>query len=286
VTRRATFRGDSRPSWPGWIGPAGFLGGLALSVALAASALAVLRAAGGTADSPVGNLIATVAQDAVFLAIAVGLAALTGPAAVSRLGLRPGPLRASVGYVIGVGVAFYVFLGIYSALVDPGQPQTILEDFGTRQSTGLLIASAVLLVVIAPIAEELFFRGLVYGALRSWIGPVAAALSVSTIFGLLHFTGGGTALIVPPLIMLSLAFCLLYQRTGTLYAPIALHAMNNATAFASQTRSAAGIALGAGCAGLLITGCVAVAHRQARNRTSLASGNDARFPAPSKDPSR
>lgn len=286
MTPSAISPGDHRSSWPGWVGPAGFLGGMALSVALAASALAILQATGGKADSPVANLIATVAQDAVFVAIAIGLAALTGPAAASRLGLRPGPLRASIGSVIAVGVAFYVFLGIYSALVDPGQPQTILEDFGTSQSTGLLIASAVVLVVIAPIAEELFFRGLVYGALRSSIGPVAAALSVSTIFGLLHFTGGGTGLIVAPLIVLGVAFCLLYQRTGTLYAPIALHAINNAGAFASQSHSATGVTLSAGCAGLVIAGCLVVARRQTRNQASPHSSDAARLPTTSPDRSR
>jgi membrane protease YdiL (CAAX protease family) len=93
----------------------------------------------------------------------------------------------------------------------------------------------VMIICVAPFAEEFFFRGFFYGALRTRFSVLVAAAIDGALFGLIHFEGGSDGLlIVPPLAFLGFVFCLVYERTRTLYATIALHSVNNAIAYAAQ----------------------------------------------------
>ena len=74
-----------------------------------------------------------------------------------------------------------------------------------------------MVIVVAPIAEEFFFRGFFYRALRSRLGILAAAAIDGLVFGLIHFTGSDTLELLPILGALGFMFCLVYERTGTLY---------------------------------------------------------------------
>ena len=87
--------------------------------------------------------------------------------------------------------------------------------------------------MVAPLVEELFFRGFLYRALRTRYPVVLAAIVDGAVFGLIHFEGGGgdALLLLPPLALLGVIFCLVYERTGTLWSVIGMHAFNNALAF-------------------------------------------------------
>ena len=62
-----------------------------------------------------------------------------------------------------------------------------------------------------------------------------AAVIDGLVFGLIHFEGGTDGLlIVPPLAVLGIVFCLVYERTRSLYPVIALHSLNNSIAYAAQ----------------------------------------------------
>lgn len=87
----------------------------------------------------------------------------------------------------------------------------------------LVVATA---VVIAPVAEELFFRGILQTRLgdvfpRRFVGVVVAAVC----FGLVHSTQPAAVL---PLTMMGLILGMVYERTGSLIAPILVHALFNA----------------------------------------------------------
>jgi uncharacterized protein len=84
--------------------------------------------------------------------------------------------------------------------------------------------------VIAPIAEEFFFRGYFFGALRSWKGVWPAAILTGLVFGAIH-VGSAPVPFLVPLAVFGFILCLLYWRTGSLYPCIALHALNNSLAF-------------------------------------------------------
>lgn len=80
--------------------------------------------------------------------------------------------------------------------------------------------------VMAPLAEELFFRGLVFGYLRRW-GFIRALLMSTGIFVLAHSFSGF------PLVQLvgGVVFGLCYEKERSLWAPIVIHAAGNITLF-------------------------------------------------------
>ena len=89
-----------------------------------------------------------------------------------------------------------------------------------------LASSFILVVILAPLIEEMVFRGLLFSRLtKKWDITVATVVS-SLFFGLLHFP-------LNPIgaFLLGIVACVLYARTRTLLVPIALHAMNNLIAW-------------------------------------------------------
>jgi uncharacterized protein len=114
-----------------------------------------------------------------------------------------------------------------------------------------------MVVCVAPVAEEFFFRGFFYRALRSRYSLVVAAAIDGLLFGVIHFdfSSADALLILPPLAVLGFVFCLVYERTGSLYPVIALHAINNSLAYGDQ---ADGWEVSAVLGPLMILACVLV----------------------------
>ena len=79
-------------------------------------------------------------------------------------------------------------------------------------------------IVVAPICEEVIFRGYLYGVAKRYCGPVAAALCTALIFAAAH----ASLVALLPLALFGLLLAWLYERTGSLWAPIAAHACFNA----------------------------------------------------------
>jgi membrane protease YdiL (CAAX protease family) len=79
-------------------------------------------------------------------------------------------------------------------------------------------------VVAAPLFEELFFRGFAYPVLKQRIGAAWALVTISAVFALIHFHLPSMA----PLFALSIGLGIVYEMTGSLLAPIAMHALFNA----------------------------------------------------------
>ena len=95
-----------------------------------------------------------------------------------------------------------------------------------------------MVICVAPVAEEFFFRGFFYRALRSRWSVLGAAAIDGLLFGVIHydFAGADALLILPPLAILGFIFCLVYERTGSIYPTIAMHSLNNAIAFGVHRR--------------------------------------------------
>ena len=93
-------------------------------------------------------------------------------------------------------------------------------------------------------AEEFFFRGFFYKALRSRLSVYVAAAIDGLVFGGIHYTGPEVLSLLPILMVLGFIFCLVLERTGTLFAVIPLHAINNGISYASTVHGSAGVSLG------------------------------------------
>lgn len=225
-------------SWPVWSAAIALLGGLVLAavggllVDLPALAFGVEISSSHT---PPGLAIAdTVVQDVAFVLAAVYCAQMGGRAVHSwQFGLRP-PARGwwkAGGWVLALIALFFVLSVIWSVLFNP-EEEDLLKQLGSNEGAALLILSAGLTCVIAPICEELLFRGYIFTALRNWRGTLPAALITGLLFGGVH-AGSAPALDLVPLAGLGFGLCLLYRHTGSLYPSIVAHSLNNSIAFAS-----------------------------------------------------
>jgi hypothetical protein len=80
-------------------------------------------------------------------------------------------------------------------------------------------------IVLAPVGEELFFRGLFQSVLRQATGrPWVAIVLTSVAFAWVHFSSPQN---VPAIFALSVALGYNYERCGRLYPPILMHALFN-----------------------------------------------------------
>lgn len=259
--------------WPPWFALLGFVLAFTAAFLLAVIVSSVAAVITGTDDPDAPGVIiaATVLQDGAFVLAAVWLARQAGPADAAAFGLRPVPFRVALGWTVGVGASFYALLAGYSAVVQADGEQSVLDNLGADEGLGLLVVAGLLVVVLAPFAEEILFRGFMYRCVRNRFGPAAASLIIGAVFGSIHYTGPDTLAFIPPLIALGIAFCVLYERTGSLYPAIALHAVNNALTFALTADQDGAPVVAAVGLGLVLAVCVAATRRGRATDTATPS---------------
>lgn len=187
----------------------------------------------GGDTSTAANLLAQLIVALTFAGVPIVYGRILGLGDLRRTLGSFGLLRISL-LAIGLGVAgwfLYILLAVpLGQLVQPDQ-QDITDTLGVdRGSTLQLIATGALVVVGAPIAEELFFRGFVFGGLRNAMPVWAAVVLSSALFGLLHLSSGNLA-VAAQLTLFGAVLAVLYQRTDSLWTPIIAHAINNTLAF-------------------------------------------------------
>ena len=212
-------------------GPSGaLLGSLAaIVVGLLLGVPALFFTEGDGELTTVGNVIAQVATvlglGLVPLWVARSRGAATLGEALRRLGVqrfRP----SAFGWMLLAVVSYLTFAALYSALILEPEQEDIADGFGP-------IPIQILLIVFgAAIAEEICFRGMLFGGLRERLPKVPAALVAGLVFGALHAFTGISA--VPPLIALGFVFCLLYENTGSIVPGMLLHMLNNSVALLAQ----------------------------------------------------
>jgi membrane protease YdiL (CAAX protease family) len=223
------------PPWPGWTAPAALLAGFAAAL-VAALIIGAVGAIFGAdiADPPASvSILSVIAQDACLIAAALFFARMVAVPRPAQFGLRPAPLKRSALLVVGGYVGFVILSYLWlSAIGQPDAKDTITESLGAKDSTVALIAVTFVVTVCAPLAEEFFFRGYFFGALRK-NGFWFAALLTGLAFGIVHVFGSPIAFIVP-LALLGTALCFIREKTGSLYPGIALHCINNSVAMCSS----------------------------------------------------
>ena len=230
--------GSPRTSWPPWTAAAALVGGFVLAtlgglfVDLPALAFGVKLT---TSHTPPGLVIVdTAVQDVAFVVAAVYCAKLGGRVVRHwQFGLRAPAIGwwRAFGLAVLLLVVFLVLSAVWSEVFKPSK-EKLLEQLGTNEGTALLILSAALTCVVAPICEELLFRGYIFTALRNWRGTLPAAIITGLVFGGIH-AGSAPVVYLAPLAGLGFALCLLYRYTGSLYPSIFAHSLNNSLAFSS-----------------------------------------------------
>lgn len=115
---------------------------------------------------------------------------------------------------------------------ESGVKQVAVEELiGTMPYPLLFTSMIIVVVMVVPCIEELLFRGFLQTYLRKKWGSWVALLLSSLIFAFVHFAasqGRGNIELIPALFILSLFLGFLYEKRGSLLAPIGLHATFNA----------------------------------------------------------
>lgn len=231
----------------------GVAGAFAVTGLLSAVVLGVVSAAGGDGlDDPTVSLALTLLQDAAFIGVACALAATAGSLSINAFGLVAVRTRVLIGSAGLALTGFLVFALAWTQLTAlPGEQDT-LRTLGAEDSIERLMLTTVVVVLVAPVAEEILFRGLAYRALRNAMPAWPAAALIGSGFGAIHYSGPDSVGVLVPLAVLGATFCLLYEWTGSLWTPIALHIANNALAVGatSDQDAAPAVAILVGTAGL------------------------------------
>lgn len=203
------------------------LGALCASILVAV----ILAGAGaGTGGTPL--LISALALSASFVGFSVAWVAVQHRQGPRALGLRGGrsARELAMGAWFGTGLfglSVFVLLPLivtmWRALTgDPPDPidQPILP---VEPSTFQVVLGAFAVCVAAPVGEEVFFRGFLFASLRARLGFLEAGAVSAVIFAIFH----ADPLLVVLMFFVGMALAWLYERRGSLVAPIGAHAMFN-----------------------------------------------------------
>ncbi len=225
---------EGERAWPAWIAPVALVAGIAAAfvggILVAVIGVAVGGGDFGADQPPAVLLSATFLQSVALVTAAILFARLSGPVYARHFGLRPTSWSTGIKWALAAYGAFFLVAAIWGAIVEVDNTDELLDDLGVDESAVALVASLILVCVLAPVVEEFFFRGFFYAALRNWRGVAPAAIITGVIFGLIH-AGSSPVEALLPLAALGIVLCLLYEKTGSLYPCIALHAINNCLAF-------------------------------------------------------
>ena len=134
-------------------------------------------------------------------------------------------------YFLFIAISIIIsFLIIYFGIEIPGYQvqEDILPLFGDGMSN--LVIAGIVIVLIAPIVEEFFFRGFLLRSLSDKVGIYYGSAITAFLFAIFHFQWQS----IIPIFILSLIINSLVIRTRSIYPAIGFHILNNGISFAVQ----------------------------------------------------
>jgi membrane protease YdiL (CAAX protease family) len=181
------------------------------------------------------NAIANLVWNATMIAAVVWFVRRGGGSA-RDLGLslpkgKSGSWPRVLGLASATFVAMYIVVVIYGLAIDAfgldflEPDQQVPDEF--YDSDVALAVLGVAIVIGAPITEEIFFRGFLFGGTRPLTGAMLAAVITGFIFSLAHYNPG----LILPFTAIGAMLALSYQRSGTLFVPIGAHFLFNLVSF-------------------------------------------------------
>ena len=206
---------------------------------------------GGTDEIPLDKkytpavLIASIIFQ--FLIMGMVLAFVTWRVKITEwLGLRWRLWPLAIPIAIGTLFLMWFFMG---ALAYSGWNQWLEESLGIESMQEavkvfqevkdplVIVLMALTAAVVAPLAEEVVFRGYLYPAAKRFCGPAGGILFSSLVFAAAH----GHVVALVPLFVLAVVLCLLYEFTGSIWACMSVHFLFNAATVTIQLLVRSGI---------------------------------------------
>lgn len=169
----------------------------------------------------VGNLV----QFAIIAAIVYGIAGLTHDRRRALALRRPTSWATAARIGVGIGIGIFVLSLILTPVLEPGREQGVTPDTWQPDHLAAYIANGIVIAVVAPIVEELTFRGLGYSLLARY-GHWAAIFGTGLAFALAH----GLVNAFPLLAAFGVGLAYLRSRVDSVYPGMIVHGLFNATA--------------------------------------------------------
>jgi CAAX protease family protein len=218
----------ARPPWPASAGLAGLLFGTLATIVLIMLVGGLYVAAGfdDPADAASFEFVAIATQSLALVAVTLVITSRIMQPRAFHFGFRR-PRGPVLGPTLTVFFGYLAVAYAYALLASPPEDD-LPQELGADESTSLAIITGIFVIAIAPLVEEFFFRGFLYQAFRNRIGVWAAAGASGLIFGAIHFKPE----FLVPLAALGILLAWLFEKTGSLWPCIAVHAVNNTLAFA------------------------------------------------------
>jgi len=155
-----------------------------------------------------------------------------------NLGLKRKPAWADAGYAIAGYLVYFGLLLVALSVIGPLTGIDLEQEqelgFDNLFSQAEKIMGLVALVLLPPIVEEFIFRGFLFGGLRTKMKFASATLITSLLFAVPHLFASSEGLLWVAGVdtfILSIILCYLREKTGALWAPIAVHGIKNAIAY-------------------------------------------------------
>ena len=212
-------------------------------VGLVQELLLILNVPLASINQAVYATVASVIVYAVSLVIVIGvpLAIWRRKTTIKDLGVHDWPSWMDIVLSVPAFIVYIICSGVFMAIltsllpgIDLQQAQELPFSQSMLGGSWQYVLAFITMVVLAPLAEEMLFRGYLYGKLRKtapiWVSILVASLA----FGLAHLWVGETALqwaVTIDTFVLSLMLCALREYTGAIWAGVLLHAIKNGLAF-------------------------------------------------------
>lgn len=232
----AVAAGDS-PKGRGHVPPGKLAGWTLLVLVLVAVAYAA-NLAGGPPDRNVlyrySTAVGAAVQYAIMLAIVAAIARGLGR---ETLGFRRPASWRRAAVLLGVSLgAIWAAGWVLNLFLDAGGEQGLVPTGWDPSRAGAFAANFAVVAVVAPVVEETTYRGLGFAAVRAYGGPLVAIAGTGLAFGLSH----GLVVALPVLSLFGAVLAWLRWKTESLYPPIVLHAIFNATALTAAVTLGSG----------------------------------------------
>lgn len=184
-------------------------------------------------EALVSAVVATISYLLALVVIIGGARwAVKSPVSLRLLGLQRLPKWSELGLAVVTVVVYLITSGLISLLVIKFVPgfdveQTQETGFNFLSGRTQYILAFITLVGLAPLAEEVLFRGYLYGKLRFYLPWWLTALLVSALFGAAH----GQWNVAIDTFVLSMFLCGLREMFGSIWPAITVHMLKNGLAY-------------------------------------------------------
>ncbi len=177
------------------------------------------------------NVIITLMANTLIIVLILIRGRATHGFTWKELGFQGVPWREVLRWTITFFALVFAFNFLYGAILKwygLGRPnQEVAKFFSASNPWHFKTLALIMVVVSAPLAEEMMYRSVLFSTARNYLPPIIAAIPAGLIFGALHFE----TLTIIPLGFLGFLLCYIFHQTKSLWLCIGLHTANNTLAY-------------------------------------------------------